>query len=80
MGWGFETVGTDTGPAAMFKIPFPAHYNFLGLTRDGNEKDEFTRPDHFDFQLDDYPLYNFNKPSATCFEAMTNRLKQYKMD
>lgn len=37
-------------------------------------------PDHPDFQLDDYPLYNLNRTSATYIEAMSNSLKQYNMD
>lgn len=37
-------------------------------------------PDHPNFQLDDYPLYNLNRTSATYIEAMTDGLKQYNMD
>ncbi|MDA7568758.1 MarR family transcriptional regulator [Emcibacteraceae bacterium] len=37
-------------------------------------------PDHPNFRLDDYPLYNLNRTSATYIEAMTDSLKQYNMD
>ena len=37
-------------------------------------------PDHPNFQLDDYPLYNLNRTSATYIEAMTDSLKHYNMD
>ena len=37
-------------------------------------------PDHPDFTLDDYPLYNLNRTSATYIEAMSSRLKQHNMD
>jgi len=36
-------------------------------------------PDHPNFRLDDYPLYNLNRTSATYIEAMTDSLKQYNM-
>ena len=37
-------------------------------------------PDHPDFLLDDYPLYNLNRTSATYIDAMTDSLKRYNMD
>lgn len=37
-------------------------------------------PDHPDFLLDDYPLYNLNRTSATYIDAMTDSLKSYNMD
>ncbi|MBT5767014.1 MAG: MarR family transcriptional regulator [Kordiimonadaceae bacterium] len=37
-------------------------------------------PDHPNFRLDDYPLYNLNRTSATYIEAMADSLKQYNMD
>ena len=37
-------------------------------------------PDHPDFILDDYPLYNLNRTSATYIEQMSLRLKAFNMD
>ena len=37
-------------------------------------------PDHPDFILDDYPLYNLNRTSATYIEQMSVRLKAFNMD
>jgi|TARA_R110002096_G_scaffold257381_1_gene450878 MarR family transcriptional regulator, organic hydroperoxide resistance regulator len=37
-------------------------------------------PDHPDFILDDYPLYNLNRTSATYIDQMSRRLKDFKMD
>lgn len=37
-------------------------------------------PDHPDFNLDDYPLYNLNRTSATYIERMSLRLKDFNMD
>ena len=37
-------------------------------------------PDHPDFILDDYPLYNLNRTSATYIEQMSVRLKGFNMD
>lgn len=37
-------------------------------------------PDHPDFNLDDYPLYNLNRTSATYIDRMSSRLKDYNMD
>lgn len=37
-------------------------------------------PDHPDFNLDDYPLYNLNRTSATYIESMSVRLKEHNMD
>lgn len=37
-------------------------------------------PDHPDFVLDDYPLYNLNRTSATYIDQMSQRLKDFKMD
>lgn len=37
-------------------------------------------PDHPDFRLDDYPLYNLNRTSATYTGAMASALKSVGMD
>jgi len=37
-------------------------------------------PDHPDFILDDYPLYNLNRTSATYIDQMSIRLKACNMD
>ncbi len=37
-------------------------------------------PDHPDFILDDYPLYNLNRTSATYIERMSEALKEVNMD
>ena len=37
-------------------------------------------PDHPDFILDDYPLYNLNRTSATYVHAMSAMLKSLDMD
>lgn len=37
-------------------------------------------PDHPDFNLDDYPLYNLNRTSATYIDQMSSRLKEFDMD
>lgn len=37
-------------------------------------------PDHPDFRLDDYPLYNLNRTSATYTEQMSLKLKRLQMD
>ena len=37
-------------------------------------------PDHPDFILDDYPLYNLNRTSATYIAAMSEALKALNMD
>ena len=37
-------------------------------------------PDHPDFILDDYPLYNLNRTSATYTEQMSVKLKRLDMD
>lgn len=37
-------------------------------------------PDHPDFVLDDYPLYNLNRTSATYVERMSAALKKVNMD
>lgn len=37
-------------------------------------------PDHPDFILDDYPLYNLNRTSATYTQQTTERLKSLDMD
>ena len=37
-------------------------------------------PDHPEFILDDYPLYNLNRTSATYVDAMTVQLKKYNLD
>ncbi len=37
-------------------------------------------PDHPDFILDDYPLYNLNRTSATYIDAMSKALKSVDMD
>jgi DNA-binding MarR family transcriptional regulator len=37
-------------------------------------------PDHPDFILDDYPLYNLNRTSATYIERMSEELKKVNMD
>ena len=37
-------------------------------------------PDHPEFILDDYPLYNLNRTSATYIDEMSKRLKDYNMD
>ena len=37
-------------------------------------------PDHPDFVLDGYPLYNLNRTSATYIERMSQQLKKLNMD
>lgn len=37
-------------------------------------------PDHPDFILDDYPLYNLNRTSATYIDRMSESLKKFNMD
>ncbi len=37
-------------------------------------------PDHPDFNLDDYPLYNLNRTSATYIAVMSEALKALEMD
>ena len=37
-------------------------------------------PDHPDFRLDEYPLYNLNRTSATYTENMSLKLKRLQMD
>jgi DNA-binding MarR family transcriptional regulator len=37
-------------------------------------------PDHPDFTLDDYPLYNLNRTSATYIDQMSLQLKIFNMD
>lgn len=37
-------------------------------------------PDHPDFNLDDYPLYNLNRTSATYVDKTTECLKEFNMD
>ena len=37
-------------------------------------------PDHPDFNLDDYALYNLNRTSATYIDNMSARLKKHNMD
>lgn len=37
-------------------------------------------PDHPDFILDDYPLYNLNRTSATYIDRMSQSLKKFNMD
>lgn len=45
-----------------------------------HKKVSLNGPDHPDFILDDYPLYNLNRTSATYIEQMSLRLKQFNMD
>ncbi|MDG1707813.1 MAG: MarR family transcriptional regulator [Emcibacteraceae bacterium] len=44
------------------------------------KKAKLLGPDHPDFTLDDYPLYNLNRTSATYIEKTTDDLKDYNMD
>ncbi|MCC3861557.1 MarR family winged helix-turn-helix transcriptional regulator [Pseudemcibacter aquimaris] len=44
------------------------------------EKVSLHGPDHPDFILDDYPLYNLNRTSATYTQQTTERLKDLDMD
>lgn len=37
-------------------------------------------PDHPEFKLDDYPLYNLNRTSATYIDYMSMKLKDFTMD
>lgn len=45
-----------------------------------HKKVSLNGPDHPDFILDDYPLYNLNRTSATYIEQMSRRLKEFSMD
>ncbi|MBT5186447.1 MAG: MarR family transcriptional regulator [Kordiimonadaceae bacterium] len=45
-----------------------------------HKKVSLTGPDHPDFILDDYPLYNLNRTSATYIDQMTVKLKSFNMD
>jgi DNA-binding MarR family transcriptional regulator len=45
-----------------------------------HKKVSLTGPDHPDFILDDYPLYNLNRTSSTYIDQMTQRLKAFDMD
>jgi len=45
-----------------------------------HKKVSLVGPDHPDFILDDYPLYNLNRTSATYIENMSQRLREFNMD
>ncbi|MBT6328445.1 MAG: MarR family transcriptional regulator, partial [Kordiimonadaceae bacterium] len=45
-----------------------------------NKRVSLHGPDHPDFILDDYPLYNLNRTSATYIDQMSSRLKDFNMD
>ena len=45
-----------------------------------HKKVSLVGPDHPDFILDDYPLYNLNRTSATYIENMSKRLREFNMD
>ena len=45
-----------------------------------HKKVSLNGPDHPDFILDDYPLYNLNRTSATYIEQMSLSLKKFDMD
>ncbi|MDG1438762.1 MAG: MarR family transcriptional regulator [Emcibacteraceae bacterium] len=44
------------------------------------QKAKLLGPDHPDFALDDYPLYNLNRTSATYIDKTTASLKRFNMD
>ncbi len=45
-----------------------------------HKKVSLVGPDHPDFILDDYPLYNLNRTSATYIENMSRQLRRFNMD